>query len=66
MFELCKTVLNGVHEDKSLFRKELIKSISWLNADDQIKLQAWVRKRFGDVHADVIDEILNTKYLFAS
>ncbi len=66
MFELCKTVLNGVHEDKSLFRKELIKSLSWLNQEDQEKFQNWVRERFRYEHADVIDEILNTKYQFAS
>ncbi|MCU4155516.1 hypothetical protein J1N10_05980 [Carboxylicivirga sp. A043] len=66
MFELCKTVLNGVHEDKNLFRKELIKSLSWLNSEEQIKLQAWVREKFGHEHADVIDEILDTKYQFAS
>ncbi len=66
MLELCMSVLNGVHEDKKLFRKELIKSMSWLNTSDQIKLQIWVRKHFMDEHADVIDEILSTKYLFAS
>ncbi len=66
MLDLCKTVLEGVHEDKNLFRKELIKSMSWLNAEDQLKFQAWVRKTFGHRHADVIEEILNTKYLFAS
>ncbi|MCU4156839.1 hypothetical protein J1N10_12695 [Carboxylicivirga sp. A043] len=66
MLDLCKTVLNGVHEDKSLFRKELIKSISWLNQKDQEKFQNWVRERFINEHADVIDEILNTKYQFAS
>ncbi|MCU4165052.1 hypothetical protein [Carboxylicivirga caseinilyticus] len=66
MLESCKTVLNGVHDDKFLFRKELIKSLSWLEADDQVKLQAWVRKNFYSEHADIIEEILNTKYNFAS
>nr|WP_321452327.1 hypothetical protein [uncultured Carboxylicivirga sp.] len=66
MLECCKTVLNGVHEDKFLFRKELIKSLSWLNAEDQHKLQIWVRDHYYCEHADVIEEILNTKYNFAS
>ena len=66
MLDLCMTVLNGVHEDKNLFRKELIKSISWLNANEQEKFQNWVRERFKNEHADVIDEILNTKFQFAS
>ncbi|WP_439185557.1 hypothetical protein [Carboxylicivirga taeanensis] len=66
MLELCKSVLNGVHTDKSLFRKELIKSMSWLTAEDQLKFQTWVRNHFTQQHADVIEEILDTKYQFAS
>ncbi len=66
MLELCKTVLNGVHEDKNLFRKELIKSLSWLDQEDQDKFQRWVRERFGNEYPDIIDEILKTKYSFAS
>ena len=66
MLEYSKTVLKGVHEDKFLFRKELIKSLSWLKPEDQEKLQAWVRQNFFSEHADVIEEILNTKYQFAS
>ncbi len=66
MLENCKMVLNGVHENKNLFRKELIKYMAWLNAEEQFKLSIWVRKKFYNEHADVIDEILNTKYDFAS
>ncbi len=65
MLESCKTVLNGVHTNKFLFRKELIKSLSWLDLSDQIKLQDWVRKNFYSEHADVIEEILNTRPNFA-
>lgn len=60
MLECCKTVLNGVHTDKFLFHKELIKSLSWLDVDDQMRLQTWVKKNFSSEHADVIEEILNT------
>lgn len=66
MLDLCKTVLNGVHEDKHLFRKELIKSLSWLNSDEQLAFQRWVRRSFYSEHPDVIDEILNTKLQYAS
>lgn len=66
MLEHCKTVLNGVHEDKRLFRKELIKSLSWLNEEEQVQLKTWVRKNFLLEHADVIQEIINTQYNFAS
>lgn len=66
MLELCKTVLNGVHEDKKLFKKELNKSLSWLNSEDQVKLQIWVKKNFYKEHADIIDKIFDNKYQFAS
>ena len=66
MLEYCKIVLNGVHEDKKLFRKELIKSMSWLNTDEQTQFAAWVREKFNHQHSEIIDEILNTKYSFAS
>lgn len=61
MLECCKTVLNGVHADKFLFRNELVKSLSWLDVDDQLKLQIWVRKNFSGEHSDIIEEILNTR-----
>ncbi|WP_430810093.1 MULTISPECIES: hypothetical protein [unclassified Carboxylicivirga] len=66
MLELCKKVLNGVQEDKELFRKELIKSMAWLNREDQTKLKDYVQLTFADEHADVIQEVLSTQYDFAS
>jgi hypothetical protein len=66
MLEYCKKVLNAVQDDEYLFKKELIKSISWLNDSDQIKLKEWVKNKYNYKHSDVIKEIIQTKYSFAS
>ncbi len=66
MLESCKTVLNGVKEDKYLFRKELIKSLAWLNPEEQKELSHWVKGNFQQQHADVIEEILIKQYDYAS
>ncbi|MBB3701302.1 hypothetical protein KMW28_03435 [Flammeovirga yaeyamensis] len=66
MLEYSKIVLNGVKEEKALFRKELIKSMNWLEAKEQAKLKDWVIENFSDLHQDVIEEILYTKYQSAS
>ncbi len=66
MLEHCKIVLNGVKDEKNLFRKELIKSLAWLNEEEQRQLGQWVRKNFHEQHAEIIDEILFTKYNLAS
>jgi hypothetical protein len=57
MLELQKFVLTHVREDVQLFKKELIKSILWLDTPDLEKLKEWVWNEFGRTHADVIREV---------
>ena len=66
MLDYCKTVLKGVHENKYLFRKELIKSLAWINPQNREQLQNWVRQNYFSEHADIIEEVLNKKYTIAS
>lgn len=66
MLETCKIVLNGVKDDKHLFRKELIKSLAWLNSEEQKALKHWVHENFYDRHADIIDEVLIAAYDYVS
>ncbi len=66
MLEHQKKVLEAVSYDNKLFKKELIKSQAWLNIHDQTKLRLWVKQKFYQQHADTINEILNTKYDYAS
>lgn len=56
MFELSKTVLERVSFDKSLFRKELKKSLKYLSLDEMKKLKLWAIAAFGHMYADVIIE----------
>lgn len=58
MLEHQKMVLKGVSSDKALFRKELKKSLLWLNEKEQKLLSKWVKENFAHLHADVImDEL---------
>ena len=66
MLEHQKIVLNGVKDDKRLFRKELIKSLIWLNAQEQTQLRKWVYENFHHLHAEIIKDVLHPKYEQAS
>ncbi len=59
MLEHQIIVLRGVSHDKSLFRKELIKSMSWLNAEDQVSLLHWVCESYQDKHPEILKEVLD-------
>lgn len=59
MLEHQKIVLRGVSHDKSLFRKELIKSMAWLNANDQTELRSWVSQIYRDQYPNIIKDILD-------
>ena len=41
MLKYCKTILKLVSFDKYLFRKELCKSIKWLNYNEKKILKSW-------------------------
>ena len=66
MLEHQKIVLSGVSDNQMLFRKELSKSMQWLNTEQQRQLGRWVRENFNHQHAQVIDEVLNGAYDVAS
>lgn len=44
--EFYKTVLRKVSFDKTLFRKEYIKALAYLNATDKVKLMWWCNQEF--------------------
>ncbi|MCG8700864.1 MAG: hypothetical protein MI922_22610 [Bacteroidales bacterium] len=62
MLEHQKKVLQGVSYDKSLFRKELVKSIAWLNVFELSELRKWLNNSFWQTHADVITEVMYPNY----
>ncbi len=66
MLEHQKIVLKGVSGDKRLFKKELLKSLTWLNAHELTQLRLWLRENFYHQHSDIIKEVLYPQYEIAS
>ncbi len=61
MLEHQKTVLQNLRDNKTRFRKELIKSFIWLNPHEQTELRKWVRKKYWKTHKEIIQEVFNPK-----
>ena len=60
MLEFSKKILNKVSFDKSLFKKELKKSLRWLNKNEITLLKVWALATFSQykgVILDVFDQI---------
>jgi hypothetical protein len=57
MLELQKFVLLQVSDTEMLFRKELQKSLKWLDYREIEMLHDWVIRNFGDRYQDVINEV---------
>jgi len=57
MFELSKNILEKVSFDKTLFRKELTKAVTWLKPDEKTLLMVWCIGTFGHKYKDVISEV---------
>tara|TARA_B100000579_G_C22521991_1_gene706621 strand:- start:241 stop:426 length:186 start_codon:yes stop_codon:yes gene_type:complete len=46
MLEFSKKILSKVSFDKKLFKKELAKSIGWLNKQEVLALKTWALATF--------------------
>ena len=57
MFELSKNILEKVSFDQSLFRKELTKSMKWLQPHEKTLLKVWCLATFGHRYREVIMEV---------
>lgn len=58
MLEHQKKVLQNVAYDNELFKKELYKSLAWLNAHDLTQLRVWLRKNYWGTHGELIKEVM--------
>jgi hypothetical protein len=56
MLELQKLVLQQVSDQKELFKKELLKSLKWLNSEEIVMLKEWVLNQFSNRYMDMINE----------
>ncbi len=60
MLEFCKSVLQKVSFDHTLFQKELNKSIKWINQEDAENLRQWCLNTYGNKYADIINTAFET------
>ena len=60
MYELSRQILEKVSFDQSLFRKELIKAINWIEKEEKLLLKVWCIATFGHIYKDMIYEIFQT------
>ena len=60
MLEFSKKILKNVSFDKTLFKKELEKSIQWINKKELILLKIWALSTFSqyeNIIVEVFDQI---------
>ena len=63
MFKHQKTVLDGVSDNERLFKKELEKSLKWLNPADQPLFKDWVKNTYYNKYPEIIEKLLSSKTL---
>jgi len=56
MLEFSKSVLQKVSFDHLLFKKELSKSIQWMNKNDLKHFREWCIKMYGTRYAKIIHQ----------
>lgn len=61
MLEHQKKVLKAVADNEELFRKELLKSMVWLNSEELMLLRKWLKQEYWDTHKNIILKVLMTE-----
>ncbi len=59
MFEYAKVILPKVSFSKQLFRKELLKCISWVEKGEIEDLRNWCFENFGEIYPDILEEVFS-------
>lgn len=60
MLRFSKSILQKVSFDRTLFKKELRKSIYWLKKEELMMLKVWCLASFGKYNDIIIDTFENT------
>tara|TARA_Y100000739_G_C20376722_1_gene359322 strand:- start:357 stop:542 length:186 start_codon:yes stop_codon:yes gene_type:complete len=55
MLEFSKKILFKVSFDKTLFRKELLKSVRWVNKKEVIALKIWALSTFSQYKNTILE-----------
>ena len=59
MLELQQLTLQNLCADKELFKKELVKSIKWLQSYEIFQLRRWLKSNYSESHGDIITEVFS-------
>lgn len=54
--EYAKVVLPNVSSNKKLFKKELLKCLSWIDKNEIAEFIKWCYQRFSRQHPDILAE----------
>lgn len=60
MLNYVKIILTKVSFDKTLFEKELSKSIQKLTSNDLIELKTWCYSNFSESYTDVLEKLFSS------
>ena len=61
MIEYAKIILPKVCFSRELFRKELAKSVKWVeNPTDLNELREWCDENFGEMYPEILNEVFST------
>tara|TARA_B100001250_G_C19331355_1_gene584854 strand:- start:20 stop:205 length:186 start_codon:yes stop_codon:yes gene_type:complete len=55
MLEFSKKILNKVSFDKTLFKKELSKSVRWLSKKEVLILKIWALTKFSQYENTILE-----------
>ena len=56
-----KAIILNICKDKQLFKKELIKSMEWLNDQEQRVFKKWICENFMFEYPDVLNHVFGEK-----
>ena len=57
MLEHQKLIIAKVSHDREMFRKEIVKTLKWVESHEIIHLHQWLKDNYGKKHAETIREI---------
>jgi hypothetical protein len=60
MLEHQMMMIENVSDSSDLFRKELIKSIKWLDVRQLCIFKSWVVEKFNGIYGDIIGSIFSS------
>jgi hypothetical protein len=60
MIDYAKIILPKVSFSEYLFKKELVKCVQWVEADEVQELYEWCYMNFKDLYADILEEVFSS------